>query len=216
MNWDRLSLSTITFSSRRLELHLNSVNKSGLFSESGAGALLQPLPSCSDVSNSGYRRTFPDVISSVQTASTDPWAQCISHSYPGYIVIGVAAVVTVLGGVLYWRSRVLRRIPRRSLPVRQAVKKPRLHDAYLDMTSDSSWESWHGIKPLSIQQHPTLPMQSAKYSFHDPTLVPGLSVVTLIVAMPSSSRDNGPADTLPYLEIGLTDVEVVEVDGNIS
>ncbi|KAJ7608055.1 hypothetical protein DFH06DRAFT_1149231 [Mycena polygramma] len=131
-----------------------------------------------------------------------------------YIVIGVAAVVTILGGVLYWRSRVLRRLPR-SLPVLQAVKKPHLHDAYLDLNPDSSWESWHGIVPLSIQQHHILPMQSAKYSVHETTLVSGLSRVTFIVAMPSSSCDSGP-DALPYLEFGVTDVEVIKVDGNIS
>ncbi|KAJ7671260.1 hypothetical protein DFH06DRAFT_1320050 [Mycena polygramma] len=130
-----------------------------------------------------------------------------------YIVIGVAAVVTILGGVLYWRSRVLRRIPR-SLPVLQVIKKPHLHDAYLNLNPDSSWESWHGIAPLSIRQHRNLPLQG-KYSFHEPTLVSGLSTVTLIVAMPSSSCDSGP-DALPCLEFGVTDVEVIKVDGNIS
>ncbi|KAJ6577752.1 hypothetical protein B0H19DRAFT_1121284 [Mycena capillaripes] len=141
-----------------------------------------------------------------------------------YIVIGALSVVVIIGGLLYWHSRVMRRHMPTPIqrPGNVLRKKPRLYDAYLD----GHGELWHDIMPLSMHRVAPFPRSSAKHvSLDVDPLVSALSTVALIIAMPYAgfptpapnsrlgteslpNSDPESEEALPHLEFGVADVEV--------
>ncbi|KAJ7236564.1 hypothetical protein B0H12DRAFT_1238453 [Mycena haematopus] len=155
-----------------------------------------------------------------------------------YALVGAVAVAVVLVVLLCLRARVLERRRLHNLhpltALHDLTRKPRLHDAYLDDQSLARAELWHDIMPVSLHPVGSSSPNSTKYLAATPAASAlSLSTVALVIAMPSphSPRSTSPSrvrvvppseptghayedsDTdepppLPYLELGLKDVEM--------
>ncbi|KAJ7743629.1 hypothetical protein B0H16DRAFT_1561142 [Mycena metata] len=143
-----------------------------------------------------------------------------------YPIIAALAIVIIIGAMLCWRSRVVERRARLFGPLHPpaeiviAKRKPHLYDVYL---GGRGGELWHEIMPLSHSRVGPGPQRLSKDTPLDADLlVSALSTVALMIAMPSnvnsphaisnSASSDGPDSEqgLPYLEIGLADVEVLK------
>ncbi|KAJ7624548.1 hypothetical protein FB45DRAFT_1060821 [Roridomyces roridus] len=133
-----------------------------------------------------------------------------------YVLEGLLGAVGLIGIIIFLRSRFARPTPR--TPIRVGLRdiepkeKPRLYDIFLDLPGreleagkeQSPSQEWPDILPLSVWGIDPEPGH--------PPLAPELcasNTVSTIIAMPSITTLPGDTeDPLPYLEIGVTEVEV--------
>ncbi|KAJ6577753.1 hypothetical protein B0H19DRAFT_1121287 [Mycena capillaripes] len=148
-----------------------------------------------------------------------------------YALAGAVGVALILALLLCVRARILeRRNPtiRPILVLEQLQTKPHLYDVYLD----SHGEFWHEIMPLSIHPVGPCPPNPPKHTSLDANapLASVLSTIALMIAMPcpdapprttlppepSNDSDLEDEQNIPYLEIGVLDVEIPRGDPQIS
>ncbi|KAJ7877898.1 hypothetical protein B0H14DRAFT_1662289 [Mycena olivaceomarginata] len=141
-----------------------------------------------------------------------------------YALVGAVAIVGILVVLLCFRARVVERRRRLNEPSRapeDIERKPRLYDAYLDVEPGGVF--WHDVMPISLHPVGASPGPNpGKHTSLDVPLTSALSTVAVIIAMPIPNPPQsrplpppGPTgdggleeEPLPYLEIGVADVEV--------
>ncbi|KAJ6523092.1 hypothetical protein DFH09DRAFT_1190714 [Mycena vulgaris] len=147
-----------------------------------------------------------------------------------YAIVGALGIVALIGCALFVRSRIDERRRVRNGPplgvggdASALADRPRLYEAYLG-SIQGAWTDygWQDIMPLSLHSGGSWPQNSNKHVSTDvDPLTSAQSRIAMIIAMPSRrGAPPGPTHTplqspsseddltLPYFEIGITDVDV--------
>ncbi|KAJ7434320.1 hypothetical protein B0H11DRAFT_2296328 [Mycena galericulata] len=158
--------------------------------------------------------------------ATTPNAPFNLHSSTAYryAIVGALGTVGLIGMALFIRSRILER-RRPSVPLRIGAmtatalsEKPALYEAYVGSGQEISYDAtWDDMMPLSLRGVDAGPtnLTTERTSLQKDPCVSVWSTVTTLISMPSSPVDiripESAADadlTLPYLEIGIAEVDV--------